>query len=117
MGGLTRPWDDTQSARHVQSYHCFNPLPISYAVSIGSHRPGGASRMMSSLSIALSGLIASTRQLAASASNIANSRTTGPQAYQPIQTVQQSLAGPGQAGGVIASYQPIDPSTVQEYDP
>src|SRR5262249_7008348 len=73
--------------------------------------------MMSSLSIALSGLTASTRQLAASASNIANSRTTGPRASQPIQTVQQSLAGPGQAGGVIASDQPIDPSTVQEYDP
>lgn len=72
---------------------------------------------MSSISIALSGLFAATSQLAASASNTANSRTTGPQAYQPIRTVQRSLAGTGQAGGTVASYQPIDPPYVQEHDP
>jgi flagellar basal-body rod protein FlgC len=89
------------------------------------------SQGMSVTSIALSGLLAQTQRLARSASNVANVRTTGarpdaggkvpdgaPEAYQPVDTVQQSVVGPdGQGLGTSATYQPRRPATVAEYSP
>jgi flagellar basal-body rod protein FlgC len=82
--------------------------------------------VISSLSTALSGLVAGSRRLEASASNTANSRSTGAipgspaserpgaaQGYQPVQAVQSSVAG----GGTAVSLKPITPSYVPEYDP
>jgi len=84
--------------------------------------------MKSSLSIALSGLVAAGKQLAASASNTANSRTDGPipgknfaadgqQVYEPVTVVQQSLSSGAQPAGVAAAYQRITPGYVRDYNP
>jgi flagellar basal-body rod protein FlgC len=82
---------------------------------------------MSSIStIAVSGLNAASRRLEVSASNVANSQTTGavanadgtvpagaPQAYAPLELVQTTSAG----GGVQTSVKTITPSTVTVFDP
>lgn len=80
--------------------------------------------MVGSIGIALSGLTAQARRLDASASNVANVRSTGAvpatdgssdgkrAAYQPI-AVAQSDANPG----TRASFTPITPAYLQEYAP
>jgi flagellar basal-body rod protein FlgC len=85
-------------------------------------------------STAVSGLTASTAELAASASNVANAQTVGPlsgvgwgpaaiigsggpgpaaQAYQPLTAVQSTTPG----GGVAASFAAVSPGTQPAYDP
>jgi flagellar basal-body rod protein FlgC len=82
---------------------------------------------MSSISaIALSGLNAASRRLQVSASNVANSQTTGalpnadgtvpagaPVAYAPLALVQTADAG----GGVQTSITTVTPSTTAVFDP
>jgi flagellar basal-body rod protein FlgC len=82
---------------------------------------------MSSISaIAVSGLNAAARRLQVSASNIANSQTTGalpnadgtvpagaPTAYAPLALVQTATAG----GGVQTSITTVTPSTTAVFDP
>lgn len=80
--------------------------------------------MVGSIGIALSGLTAQTRRLDASASNVANVRSTGaiPAAdgstavqravYQPL-AVAQTDANPG----TRATYTPIIPAYLQEHAP
>lgn len=81
--------------------------------------------MVASLGIALSGLTVQTRRIEASASNLANLRTTGavpdaagavpdgqPQAYRAL-GVAQSDANLG----TRATFTPITPAYLQEYDP
>ena len=80
--------------------------------------------MVGSIGIALSGLTAQTRRLDASASNVANVRSTGavpttggaadgkPVAYQPL-AVAQTDGNPG----TRASFTPITPAYLQEYAP
>jgi flagellar basal-body rod protein FlgC len=82
---------------------------------------------MSSISaIALSGLNAASRRLQVSASNVANSQTTGalpnadgtvpagaPTAYAPLALVQTATAG----GGVQTSITTVTPSTTAVFDP
>lgn len=72
------------------------------------------------ISSALSGLHAATKRVQGAASNIANagdlSRVKpkdGEPVFQPIQTVQSPVPG----GGVMAHFQPLDPSTVTVYQP
>jgi flagellar basal-body rod protein FlgC len=84
------------------------------------------------MSAALSGLLASSARLNATASNVANADTTGPipatpptqplplggprvgpQVYQAITTLQTALPD----GGVSTSYAPVLPSYVREYAP
>jgi flagellar basal-body rod protein FlgC len=78
--------------------------------------------MNSSLSISASGLRASVVRLTASASNVANARSTGRpeappaegrEAYRPIDTVQRDTAG----GGTVARVRERVPAFVPEYDP
>jgi flagellar basal-body rod protein FlgC len=90
--------------------------------------------MIPAVATAVSGLAASTAELAASASNIANAQTVGPlagsgwgpaaivgsaataptaQAYQPVIAVQYATAG----GGVAARIAPVTPGTQPAYDP
>ncbi|MBK1837097.1 flagellar biosynthesis protein FlgG [Azospirillum sp. YIM B02556] len=80
--------------------------------------------MVGSIGIALSGLTAQTRRFDASASNVANVRSTGavpttggtadgkPVAYQPL-AVAQTDGNPG----TRASFTPITPAYLQEYAP
>ena len=82
---------------------------------------------MSSISaIALSGLNAASRRLEVSASNVANSQTTGalpnadgtvpagaPTAYTPLALVQTASAG----GGVQTSVTTVTPPTTAVFDP
>ena len=82
---------------------------------------------MSSISaIALSGLNAASRRLQVSASNVANSQTTGalpnadgtvpagaPTAYTPLALVQTASAG----GGVQTSVTTVTPPTTAVFDP
>jgi flagellar basal-body rod protein FlgC len=82
---------------------------------------------MSSISaIAVSGLNAAARRLQVSASNVANSQTTGalpnadgtvpagaPTAYAPLALVQTATAG----GGVQTSVTTVTPSTTAVFDP
>jgi flagellar basal-body rod protein FlgC len=82
---------------------------------------------MSSISaIALSGLNAASRRLEVSASNVANSRTTGalpnadgtvpagaPTAYTPLGLVQTASAG----GGVQTTVTTVTPPTTAVFDP
>ncbi|ALG73298.1 flagellar basal body rod protein FlgG [Azospirillum thiophilum] len=80
--------------------------------------------MVDSIGIALGGLTAQTRRLEASASNVANVRSTGTvpstdattdgkrTAYQPL-TVAQTNANPG----TRATFTPITPPYLQEYAP
>ena len=76
--------------------------------------------MIPGVSTALSGLMASSKRLEVSASNTANLRTTGavpgnagPEAYQPLQPVQSSIAG----GGTITGARPISPAYLPAYEP
>lgn len=88
---------------------------------------------MTAIGNALSAMQASMMRLNASASNIANIRSTGVMpgegaggdtsanppasssvsAYQPIYTVQSESAG----GGTVATYAPTKPATLPSYDP
>lgn len=80
--------------------------------------------MAASIGIALSGLTAQTRRLDASASNVANVRSTGAvpatdgtaegkrAPYQPL-AVAQTDANPG----TRATFTPITPAYLQEYAP
>lgn len=90
--------------------------------------------MIPAAAAAVSGLAASTAELAASASNVANAQTVGPlsgagwgpaaivglggtgltaRAYQPVTTVQSTTPG----GGVAASFAAVSPGTKPAYDP
>jgi flagellar basal-body rod protein FlgC len=79
--------------------------------------------MTSSLSISASGLRASVVRLTASASNVANARSTGrPEAdppeqgrgaYRPVDTVQRDTVG----GGTVAGVRARVPAFLPEYDP
>ncbi|CAK0778684.1 flagellar basal-body rod protein FlgC [uncultured Gammaproteobacteria bacterium] len=97
--------------------------------------------MNTAINTAASGALAASMRLNASASNVANARTTGPlpkggvgasananeagnsgRPYTPLQTVQSSLAqdgggSNGQTGGVRASYKPLSQPFVAEYQP
>jgi flagellar basal-body rod protein FlgC len=90
---------------------------------------------MNAITTALSGLMANTMQLEASASNVANARSSGPlagadwgpattvdlgrppdappAAYRPV-TVMSSAT---EQGGVLARTVAVDPATVPAYDP
>jgi flagellar basal-body rod protein FlgC len=90
--------------------------------------------MIPAAAAAISGLAASTAQLDASASNVANAQTVGPlagsgwgpaaivggagtgsaaQAYQPVTTVQYTAPG----GGVATRFAAVSPGTQPAYDP
>ena len=79
--------------------------------------------MLSAISSALSGMMAATRRLDASASNVANAQSDGPlaganasspAAYQPVEVVQSAGTG---GNGTVATYAPVKPATVPAYDP
>jgi flagellar basal-body rod protein FlgC len=81
--------------------------------------------------IALSGLLAQAQRLTASASNVANARTTGalpdrqgevaegaPRPYQALTTQQTAVAGPdGRGQGTRAVIRPAHPGIVAELSP
>jgi flagellar basal-body rod protein FlgC len=94
--------------------------------------------MIPAAAAAISGLAASTAQLDASASNVANAQNVGPltgsgwgpaaivsaagtgagtgtgaQAYQPLTTVQYTAPG----GGVATRFAAVSPATQPAYDP
>ena len=90
--------------------------------------------MIPAAAAAVSGLTASTAELAASASNVANAQTVGPlsgagwgpaaivgsggtgsaaQAYQPVTAVPSTAPG----GGVAVSFAAVSPGTQPAYDP
>lgn len=84
------------------------------------------------MGIALSGAAVETRRIDASASNIANARTTGrlPEAgpagaadgarspYVPVEATQGDVRGPeGQGAGVRGGVKPLSTPLVAEYDP
>jgi flagellar basal-body rod protein FlgC len=83
------------------------------------------------LGIALSGAAAATKRIDATASNLANQRTTGrlPDAkgavsadsrapYTPLTTSQSDLrTAEGQGAGTKAALKPLSQPFVQEYDP
>ena len=83
------------------------------------------------LGIALSGAAAATKRIDATASNLANQRTTGrlPDAdgaagadsrapYTPLTTSQSDLrTANGQGAGIQAALKPLSQPFVQEYDP
>ena len=80
--------------------------------------------MAGPINIALTGLTAATRQLNASASNIANLQTVGSlqeggQApYTPLTTSQTTVTGEGgQPFGVNSTYAPRNPPFVPAFDP
>lgn len=91
--------------------------------------------MTSAIASARSGMLASLARLSASASNIANARTTGPlpkgavaqplaeglggvpRAYQPVDIVLKSAGDQNGSTGVDASYQPRLQAYVRLYDP
>ena len=80
-------------------------------------------------------MLVSLARLNASASNIANSHTTGPlpekaaappmpggaeggpRVYQPIDVVLKSTGGQGGSAGVVAGYRPRSPAYMRHYDP
>lgn len=76
--------------------------------------------MLGSISTALSGLLASSKRVEASASNIANVSTggaldpkDGQQAYTPLDVAQETTG----TGGVKADFIPRDPAFVPAFDP
>lgn len=81
------------------------------------------------MGIALSGAAVETRRIDASASNIANARTTGRlseaadstegrSAYVPVAATQGDVRGPeGQGNGVRGGVKPLSAPVVAEYDP
>lgn len=80
--------------------------------------------MAGPINIALTGLAAATRQLNASASNIANLQTVGSleeggQApYTPLTATQTTITGEGgQPFGVSSTYTPRNPPFVPAFDP
>jgi len=82
--------------------------------------------MADPFSIALSGAVTQTQRLAASASNVANQRSTGPlkpvedgpRAYQPIVAEQVAMAGPkGEPQGTRTVFRPANPAVRAEYQP
>lgn len=80
--------------------------------------------MIGAINIALTGLTAASKQLLASASNIANLQTTGSleddkQApYTPLRTQQTAITdNQGNGQGVQATYTAKDPAFVPSYDP
>jgi flagellar basal-body rod protein FlgC len=83
--------------------------------------------MITAMSISISGLNASAARLRASASNVANARTTGalptnpvPAAavpYAPVDVVQKSIGEGGGVAGVSATYVPRTPAYITVYDP
>ena len=91
--------------------------------------------MTPAIASARSGMIASLARLNASASNIANSQTTGPlrasaaaaptddagpgapRVSPPVDVVLRSTDGQSGVSGVAASYRPRSPASVQRYDP
>ena len=89
---------------------------------------------MSTLSIATSGLSASSLRLEVTASNIANALTTGPlpatsgsnasgagnsnfSAYVPLQVNQVDQTSGSTPGGTAATVSTVSPSFVPQYDP
>ena len=91
-----------------------------------------AAAMNGIMGIALSGAAVETRRIDASASNIANARTTGrlPEAgpagaadgarspYVPVEATQGDIRGPeGQGAGVRGGVKPLSTPLVAEYDP
>ncbi|NBX66346.1 MAG: flagellar biosynthesis protein FlgC [Proteobacteria bacterium] len=81
--------------------------------------------MVSPVTIALSGLNATSTRVAASASNIANAHTVGaregtegPDAYTPVDVVQVSIgAETGELQGTQAEVVERDPATTPAYQP
>jgi flagellar basal-body rod protein FlgC len=83
--------------------------------------------MINAMTISISGLHASAARLSASASNVANARTTGtlptnaspdaPAPYVPVDVVQTSIGGSGGVAGVAVTYVPRTPAYVAAYDP
>jgi flagellar basal-body rod protein FlgC len=82
--------------------------------------------MLSTLSIAASGMAAASLRLNVSAANVANALDTGPlptatgasaanspKAYVPLRVDQVAVAG----GGTAATVEPVAPSSVPSYDP
>ncbi|HYH19089.1 MAG TPA: flagellar basal body rod C-terminal domain-containing protein [Azospirillum sp.] len=86
--------------------------------------------MASPLDIAVTGLTAQTRRVEASASNTANARTRGalpdangtvpegkPAAYRPLGVAQSEQRLGTDAAGTRATFTPITPAYLAEYDP
>jgi flagellar basal-body rod protein FlgC len=85
--------------------------------------------MISAITIARSGLLASVARLNAGAGNIANAGTTGPlpqgqaapedgpRVYEPVDVVLKSVGGREGETGVAASYRLRAPSYVLQHDP
>ncbi|MBP2315746.1 flagellar basal body rod protein FlgC [Azospirillum soli] len=86
--------------------------------------------MSSSLEIAVSGMMAQTRRVEASASNIANVRSKGalpdsagtvpdgkPAPYQPLNVAQSEQRFGTEAAGTRAVFKPITPAYLPEYEP
>lgn len=88
-----------------------------------------AAAMNGIMGIALSGAAVETRRIDASASNIANARTTGRlgeagaaggarSPYAPVAATQGDVRGPeGQGAGVGGGVKPLSTPVVAEYDP
>lgn len=81
--------------------------------------------MINAITTALSGLLASTKRVEASASNIANISTVGaidanndPAPYSAVTTIQSAITdNAGNGGGVKADIIPKNPGFVPAYDP
>lgn len=86
--------------------------------------------MVSPLGIAASGLMAQTRRIEASAANTANQLSRGavpdaagqvpdgqPAPYQPWGVVQGEQRAGAEPAGTRATFTPITPAYLQEYDP
>lgn len=86
--------------------------------------------MVGSFGIPLSGLLAQTRRVEASASNVANVRSNGavpdrtgavsagqPAVYQPLAVAQSSQSSSQAPAGTRATYTPITPPYLQQYEP
>lgn len=86
--------------------------------------------MASPLDIAVTGLTAQTRRVEASASNVANVRSRGampdatgavpegkPAAYQPVGVAQSEQRLGADAAGTRATFTPITPAYLAEYEP
>lgn len=80
--------------------------------------------MIGTINIALSGLGAATKQLNASASNIANLQTVGSLAeggqepYTPVDSINSTVTDTnGNGQGVTSAYAPRNPAFVPAYDP
>ncbi|WP_445679227.1 flagellar basal body rod protein FlgC [Radicibacter daui] len=82
--------------------------------------------MNAALSISLSGMMAQQTRAAATASNIANARTSGTvgatatsgvQAYQPLTTQQSAVVAGGNSAGTVAVTTPSTTPPVTTYSP